>query len=161
MTVSGKRFDDYEGIVKRNGFFRLAARVAGGVLVCQCAMVVPGIAQTELDRVLQEARTAWLEHEVESLVRRSDTVRLNLPRVTAASLRPMQAARLLANYLKPTREVSFDVRGLRTLAEDHAYAEVRRVFLVLGTEEERQETVFLGFRRLDGQWRLREVRVMP
>ena len=147
--------------MNRNGYLRSGARLAAAVLVWQCAVPGSAFGQADLYQVLEEAKVAWLGHQVQNLVRKSDTVRLNLPGVTAASLRPMQAARLLANYLKPTREVTFVIHGLRTLAEDHAYAEVRRVFLVLGTEEERQETVFLGFRRLDGQWRLREVRVMP
>ncbi len=136
------------------------AVLTGAALV---SLGIPGLAraQADLTVVLRDARTAWLTHEVQDLVRQSDTVRLHLPGVTAASLRPVQAARLLADYLKPTREVTFEVRGLRTLADDHAYAEVQRVFLVLGTEEEREETVFLGYRRLDGYWSLREVRVMP
>jgi hypothetical protein len=32
---------------------------------------------------------------------------------------------------------------------------------VRGTEEERGETAFLGFRLLGGQWQLREVRITP
>jgi hypothetical protein len=63
--------------------------------------------------------------------------------------------------LSPTEEVSFELMNVRDLEDDHAYAEMKRVFVVKGTVEERAETVFLGFRRIDGVWRLREVRVTP
>jgi hypothetical protein len=76
-------------------------------------------------------------------------------------LRPGQASRLLDRYLSPTEEISFQLENVRELAEDHAYAELKRVFVVRGTVEEREETVFLGFRRVRGTWSLREVRVTP
>ena len=45
--------------------------------------------------------------------------------------------------------------------KNHAYAEMVRVYAVLGTSDERVETVFLGFRRVDGDWGVREIRVTP
>ena len=89
-------------------------------------------------------------------------MRLNIPgTATANSLQPGQAARLLERYLNPSQERELDLVGLRRLAADHAYAELDRSYVVKGTSEERRERVFLGFRRLDGSWRLREVRVTP
>lgn len=126
--------------------------------------MVPGgaEAQRELSRAVDLARTAWIKHDVSALVSGSDTVRLHLPGVaTVASVRPGQAARLLEAYLRQAGERSFDLREVRQLADDHAYAEMARLFVVEGTSEERQETVFLGFRLLEGRWRLREVRVTP
>jgi hypothetical protein len=111
---------------------------------------------------VEVAQAAWLAHDVGALMSGADTVRLRIPDVApSASLRPGQAARLLERYLKPTREVAFDLHEIRELAPDHAYAEMGRVYVVEGTDEERSETVFLGFRKIDGHWRLREVRVMP
>jgi hypothetical protein len=111
---------------------------------------------------VQDAQDAWLRHDVDALVSESDTVRLHIPDLPpAASLRPGQAARLLDRYLSQTEEVSFELLNVRELAEDHAYAEVQRVFVVKGTVERREETVFLGFRRIAGTWSLREVRVTP
>jgi hypothetical protein len=128
-------------------------------------LVVPGrsaVAQDELDLAVEQARLAWLDHDVDRLVARSDTVRLNLPGVArAASLKPGQAAKLLRQYLKPSEEREFTLRELRRLAPDHAYAEVLRRYVVEGTSEERAETAFLGFRLLAGQWQLREVRITP
>ena len=115
-----------------------------------------------LAAAVQEAQNAWLLHDVESLVSGSDTVRLHIPDLPpSASLRPGQASRLLDRYLSPTEEVSFELSNVRELAEDHAYAEVQRVFVIKGTVEQREETVFLGFRRIQGIWSLREVRVTP
>lgn len=126
------------------------------------AAPVPARAQTELDEAVELARRAWLEHNVGALVARSDTVRLRLPGIAvSASLQPEQAARLLERYLEPSQERSFDLVGVRRMAEDHAYAEIARRYVVKRTEDELGETVFLGFRFLDGAWRLREVRVTP
>ncbi len=127
------------------------------------ALAAPALGQSEplLDAV-QEAQSAWLVHDVKALVSRSDTVRLHIPDLPpAASLRPSQASRLLDRYLSPSEELSFELQNVRELAEDHAYAEVARVFVIKGTVEERKETVFLGFRRIEGVWSLREVRVTP
>ncbi len=142
---------------------RVAGRWAVALTVAWLlAGAAPALAQTELDEAVELARAAWLEHDVESLVARSDTVRLRLPGIAvSASLRPEQAARLLDRYLDPSQERSFDLVGVRRLAEDHAYAEIARRYVVRGTEDELEETVFLGFRFLDGGWRLREVRVTP
>lgn len=115
-----------------------------------------------LAEAVQKARVAWLTHDVVALVSGSDTVRLHIPDLPPSpSLRPGQASRLLDRYLSPTEEVSFELSNIRELAEDHAYAEVLRVFVIRGTAERREETVFLGFRRIRGVWSLREVRVTP
>ncbi len=118
--------------------------------------------QDSLRLAVEEAHDAWLDRDLSRLVSASDTVRLHLPGVAnSASLSPEQAARLLARYLKPARELRFPLRGIRALASDHAYAEMQRVYVVQGTSEEREETVFLGFRQINGSWRLREIRITP
>jgi hypothetical protein len=125
--------------------------------------LAPGVAaQDALDSAVVRAQEAFRQHDVDALVETSDTVRLNIPgTATAASLRPGQAARLLSGYLDPAQERSLELVGLRRLADDHAYAELARSYVVKGTSEERVERVFLGFRKLSGAWRLREVRVTP
>jgi len=124
------------------------------------------LAQSEQDEGLEHAielaRAAWLEHRVDELVSGSDTVRLRIPGIApSASLRPGQAENLLEQYVKTAEELSFDLRDIKKVATDHAYAEINRVYVVQGTSERRQETVFLGFRLVDRRWRLREVRVAP
>ena len=142
-----------------NRFGRLVAVSA----LLLAAFADPAFCQANpLNDAVQEAQDAWLRHDVESLVSGSDTVRLHIPDLPpSASLRPGQASRLLDRYLSPTEEVSFELSNVRELAEDHAYAEVQRIFVIKGTIEQREETVFLGFRRIQGIWSLREVRVTP
>ena len=139
-----------------------------GYLVAASALLLLGswepvsCQDAPLAAAVQEARDSWLRHDVESLVSGSDTVRLHIPDLPpSASLRPGQASRLLDRYLSPTQEISFELLNVRELAEDHAYAEVQRIFVIKGTVEQREETVFLGFRRIRGVWSLREVRVTP
>jgi hypothetical protein len=125
-------------------------------------LATPAAGQDDLQIAIEAARQAWVAHRVAALLSESDTVRLQLPGVAeAASVKPGQASRLLGNYLSKSSEVSFNLRGVRRLAADHAYAELTRVFVVRGTTERQSETVFLGFRALGGIWRLREVRVTP
>jgi hypothetical protein len=115
-----------------------------------------------LERAVERARAAWLAHDVGALLASSDTVRLQVPGIAvSASMKPGQAGTLLQAHLKAAKEIGLDLVRIRRLAEDHAYAELARSYLVKGTSEERGERVFFGFRELDGAWRLREVRVTP
>lgn len=133
-------------------------------LVAVAALVWPGtvVAQgpTPLERAVDRAREAWLDHDLRGLVRHSDTVRLQLPGVgRSPSVRPSQAARVLGDYLRIAEEVTLRLRRIRAVSDDHAYAELVRIYVVQGTRDERVETIFLGFRRIDGIWGLREVRI--
>lgn len=137
-------------------------------LLCAVTMIGPGGLGAQagqdgaLDEAVQHARQAWLTHDIEELVSGSDTVRLGIPGIAAsASLRPGQAERLLDQYLKPSDELRLELKDIRKVAADHAYVEVGRVYVVRGTTEQREETVFLGFRLIGDRWRLREVRVTP
>jgi hypothetical protein len=151
---------EYKRVRKNMSEFRYSAAVTAFLLFW---LAEPGACQDRLlAETVQIAQEAWLRHDVGALVSRSDTVRLHIPDLPpSASLRPGQASRLLDRYLSPTEEISFELLNVRELADDHAYAEVQRVFVVKGTVEEREETVFLGFRLIRGTWSLREVRVTP
>lgn len=132
--------------------------------VAIAGLAVPAAGQdpSPLDAMVERARTAWLAHATKDLVAESDTVRLRLPGVAAsAAARPGQAARLLEEYLGDAIERELVLQGVRSVEEDHAYAEFTRRYVVRGTTDPREETVFLGFRRVGGQWRLREVRIAP
>jgi hypothetical protein len=119
-------------------------------------------AQTELEAAVERGRAAWLSHDYEALFVSSDTVRLQLPESGRhQGVTPAHAAQVLKEYLSPADEISFELRRIREASEDHAYAQLARRYVVRGTADERIETVFLGFRRVDGRWRLREVRVTP
>jgi hypothetical protein len=123
---------------------------------------VPLAAQEGLEPTVAGAAEAWTRHRIRDLVEGSDTVRLRIPGLAASSaVRPGQAVRLLEEYLGEAEELGFRLRGIRHVAADHAYAEFSRQFRIRGTSEVREETVFLGYRQLEGVWRLREVRIAP
>lgn len=118
--------------------------------------------QGSLERAVARAREMWMSHDMAGLLASSDTVRLQLPGVgRSVSLSPGQATRLLLRYVEGAEELSFELVGIRSASADHGYVEALRRYLVRGTRDEREETVFLGFRAVGGQWRLREVRVVP
>ncbi len=124
--------------------------------------VRPAAAQATLQEAAAQARRQWLAHDLAGLVSGSDTVRLQVPGVMqSAALGAAQAARLLGRYVGATRETGFDLVAVHLADTDEGYAEGRRHYVVEGTAEEREETVFLGFERRGGRWRLREVRVVP
>lgn len=141
---------------------RVAGWAFGGALLA-LALHAPCLpAQVTLEEAADRARELWLAHDVSGLVSGSDTIRLQLPGVGFSSaLGPAQAARLLDRYLETAREIGFEVRGVRLASADHGYAEARRRYVVQGTSEEREETVYVGFRQVGGKWRLREVRIVP
>ncbi len=136
------------------------ALLAAGLLLA--VLRPPLAAQDDLNRAVERARGAFFGHEVGTLLATSDTVRLNIPGTAkSASMKPGQAARVLEKYLHSAQERELTLVRLRVLAEDHAYAELDRSYVVRGTSEERRERVLMGFRRVEGTWRLREVRVTP
>ncbi|UCG88250.1 MAG: hypothetical protein JSW71_06805 [Gemmatimonadota bacterium] len=131
-----------------------------GLLGVLCSLPSVGTAQDDFKQAVESAQQSWLSHDMGALVSGSDTIRLRIPGIApSASLRPGQAARLLDQYVEPAQELSFDLSGTRELSEDHVYAEMIRVYVVKGTDEQREEIVLLGFRVVGGRWSLREVRV--
>lgn len=141
----------------------ISPAIRGWWLAATVAALPVGVAgQTPLEEAVETARLAWLRHDPTDLLAASDTVRLQLPEVgRAAAMHPMAAARVLGEYLESATEVEVELRRLRPSAEDHVYAELTRSYVVKGTTDMRVETVFLGFRLIEGEWRIREVRVLP
>jgi hypothetical protein len=132
------------------------------MLLGMLVLAPPLLAQNTLEEAAERARGQWLTHDVAGLVSGSDTIRLQLPgQGISPALGPAQAARLLNRYLETAREISFELQGVRLAEADHGYAEGRRRYVVAGTSEEREETVYVGFRQKGGQWRVREVRIVP
>lgn len=128
--------------------------------ILQLGVPAPATGQIGLEEAVELVRSTWLQHDYVRLFASSDTVRLQLPGIGRhQSLQPAHAARFLKEYFYAASEIYFELRRIRTASEDHAYAQLIRRYVVRGTTDERVETVFLGFRRVDGRWRLREVRV--
>jgi hypothetical protein len=141
---------------------RLGWLGALAVVLLAAGPLAAGNAQDPLEAAVEQAASAWTDHRVRDLVAGSDTVRLRIPGVAAsAAVRASQAARLLEDFLADAEELQFGLRGIRRVAEDHAYAEFGRGYRVSGTSDVREQTVFFGYRRLAGEWRLREVRIAP
>jgi hypothetical protein len=73
-----------------------------------------------------------------------------------------QAAELLRRYLRVVEERSLDLREIKEVeGGQEGFVELQRRYIVTGTTDERRETLFLGFRRLDGRWVLTELGSAP
>lgn len=142
--------------------YRLAGRAARYAVLGVALAAVRLSAQTTLEEAAERARGLWLAHDVSGLVSGSDTIRLQIPGMGFQSaLGPAQAARLLDRYLETAREIAFELKGVRLAGPDHGYVEGARRYVVQGTTEEREETVYVGFRQFGARWRVREVRIVP
>ncbi len=136
--------------------FAAATLTAGGIF--------PVAAQPpqSFEGAVEVARLAWLQHDFETFLSLSDTIRLHLPDgVGGLAIRPHHAGRVLKEYLKDALELEMALRSVRSLSDDHRYAEMSRRFVVQGTEDEREQTVFFGLRLGPEGWAIREVRISP
>jgi len=131
------------------------------VAVCSLVIAVPVWAQRTLDEAAQRVRSAWVSHDAGTLASSGDSLSLRLPGIEEVTVGSAQASRLLNRYLQPSSERSFDLRSVRTTGEEQGFVEAARRYVVRGTSDEVAETVFLGFRRSAGRWRLTEIRVAP
>ena len=133
-------------------------------LSCVGLLAAPGIAlaQSSLSQAATAARGAWMDHDTRALVGRGPPLYLQIPGSDPASqLGRDQAAALLERYLKPATEVSWDAREIREVEPDRGYVEAVRRYRVTGTDDERRETIFLGYRREGERWVLVEIRIAP
>ena len=72
-----------------------------------------------------------------------------------------QASELLRRHWRNAVERSLTLaRGTRARFGE-GYAELQRRYVVVGTSDERQETLVLGFRSAGGSWRLVELGSTP
>ena len=102
---------------------------------------------------------AWLAHDAQAIVEHSPNLVLQIPGADPSS--PMgraQAAELLRRYFTGRQERRLDISSIRELEADKGFVELERRYVVTGTDDERHETLFLGFRRQQGQWLLLELR---
>ena len=132
--------------------------------ILACLFLVAGqtaYAQRTLDEAAQRARSAWMSHDSGMLAGSGDSLSLRLPGIEEVIVGSGQASRLLNRYLQPATERGFDFRAVKTTGEEQGFAEAVRRYVVRGTSDVVSETVFLGFRRGGGRWRLTEIRVAP
>jgi hypothetical protein len=129
------------------------------VLMLTCA---PLVAQGGLDAAAQRARAAWLSHDPAGLLQGSPGVVLQIPGTDPSSaIGRDQAGELLSRFFRTSVERSVEISVAREVEEGRGYVEMVRRFSVVGTSEERRETVFLGLRWTGGQWVVVELRAAP
>jgi len=119
-------------------------------------------AQSTLSEAAARAKQAVSAHDAQALVGKSSNVVLQIPGADASSpLGRSQAIELLRRYLRPAQERGLDVTAIREVEPGKGFIELTRRYVVSGTSELRHETLYLGYRLLDGEWRLVELRSAP
>jgi hypothetical protein len=119
-------------------------------------------AQSTLDEAARLVRDGWLAHDAETVVGQATRVVLQIRGADpSAAVSRQQAVVLLARYLRPTSERALEIGAIREVEEGRGLVELDRRYTVLGTEDERRETLFLGFRRQGSRWVLVELRSAP
>lgn len=119
-----------------------------------------GTAQSSLSQAAERARDAWRQHQPARLLARSPGVILQIPGADPSSaIGREQAVALLARYLRTAAERSVEVSVVREVEEGRGYVELVRRYQVIGTSEERHQTVYLGLRRAGEGWVVVELRL--
>ncbi|MEP6571150.1 MAG: hypothetical protein ABJD11_00590 [Gemmatimonadota bacterium] len=125
------------------------------------SLAVPLEAQfPSLPAAAEAARSALSSQNVEALVASSPRILLQLPGADpSAPVGQAQASALLRAYFRRSEEVALEVRAAREVGDGRGYVELRRRFRVSGTQEMRDQTVFLGYTKQSSGWVLVEVRI--
>jgi len=118
--------------------------------------------QATLSDAADKAKDAWTKHDAEALVGQSSNLVLQIPGADPSSpLGRPQAIELLTRYFRPSEERGLDVTAIREVEPGKGFVELTRRYVVSGTTELRHETLFLGYRLVEGEWRLVELRSAP
>jgi len=118
--------------------------------------------QATLSEAADRAKQAWSEHDAQALVGQSSNIVLQIPGADPSSpLGRSQAIELLRRYLRPAEERGLDVTAIREVEPGKGFIELTRRYVVSGTTELRHETLYLGYRLIDREWRLVELRSAP
>jgi hypothetical protein len=119
-------------------------------------------AQATLSDAASRAKQAWSAHDAAGLVGGSSTLILQIPGADPSSpLGRPQAIELLRRYFRLAEERGLDVTAIREVEPGKGFVELTRRYVVSGTTELRRESLFLGYRLLDREWRLVELRSAP
>jgi hypothetical protein len=129
------------------------------LLVLLVGGAAPLTAQRTLQQAAQAAVAGWLTHDAEAVVGQGGRVVLQIPGADpSAAVSRAQAVALVARYLRPADERGLDIVAIREVEDGWGVVELERRYVVRGTDDERRETVFLGFRRESARWVLAELR---
>ncbi|HMG19399.1 MAG TPA: hypothetical protein VK573_11785 [Gemmatimonadales bacterium] len=138
-------------------------RTAWRLSLCGLALLATEArGQATLSDAAERAKQAWSAHDAQALVGQSSNIVLQIPGADPSSpLGRSQAIELLRRYLRPAEERGLDVTAIREVEPGKGFVELARRYVVAGTTELRRETLFLGYRKMDGEWRLAELRSAP
>jgi hypothetical protein len=147
----------------------MLAAVVGGVLAGGARGPSPAgrgaAAGQQMDSLLaaaQRVARAWRSHDFTDLVAGSPGVMVRLGGAEpSAPLRPAQAAQTLQAFAGGAEELEVEVLAVRPVDAGRAYAEIQRTFTVRGTASRGVETLYVGLRRVQGVFRVVEVRLVP
>ena len=132
------------------------------VLLLACLAGPAAAQQSPLAVAADRVRAAWLDHDARGVVGQSSSILLQLPGADPSSpVARAQAVELLRRYLRSVVECSVAVKTVREVEDGKGFVELERRYQVVGTSDERRETVFLGFRRAGDSWVLAELRTAP
>ena len=134
------------------------------MVLALCGMLAASRAEAQgtLSAAAERAKQALSVHDAQALVGRSSTVVLQIPGADPSSpLGRPQAVELLRRYLRPAEERGLDVTAIRQVELGKGFVELTRRYVISGTTELRHETLYLGYRKIDGEWRLAELRSAP
>lgn len=137
-------------------------RTLGVTLLAALAFAGRASAQGSLAEAAERVRLAWLDHDVQAIVGQSASLVLQIPGADpSAPINRSQALELLRRHLRAGAERRLSVSAVREVEPGQGYAELERRYVVAGTTDERRETVFLGFHKLNDTWVLTELRSAP
>jgi hypothetical protein len=107
------------------------------------------------------ARRAWSAQDPVALLAESPRVVVQLPGTDPApALGRDQAAALLRDFFGRGQEVEVTLRSVREVEPGRGYVELDRRYRVAGTQEVRDQSLLLGYRRGRQGWVLSEIRVV-
>ncbi|MDQ2670386.1 MAG: hypothetical protein M3Y31_07130 [Gemmatimonadota bacterium] len=107
------------------------------------------------------ARRAWSAQDPVALLAESPRVVVQLPGADPApALGRDQAAALLRDFFGRGQEVEVTLRSVREVEAGRGYVELDRRYRVAGTQEVRDQSLLLGYRRGRQGWVLSEIRVV-
>jgi hypothetical protein len=133
------------------------------LLIALALVVAPRVvgAQALLSDAAEEARQAWFDHDARALVADAPRLLVQLPGADPSiALGPAQAAALLVDFMRQGQEVETVVRAAREVEPGRGYVELQRRYRIAGTQDVRTQSLLLGYRLQQSEWRLVELRIV-
>jgi hypothetical protein len=123
----------------------------------------PLVPQTDsLIASARRAAAAWQRHDFGALVAGSPGVMIRLGGAEpSAPVGRAQAAQTLESFAGGAVEISLEVLSVREVDGARAFTEVERTYAARGAGARQVQTLYFGWRREGGGYRLVEVRLVP